>query len=132
MVPTGGGKTAIAARWLLREHIAKGGRVLWFAHRRSLLRQAFRTFAEAAYLAAPKTQLKIVTISSEDCKWSSVSKEHDVVFSSVQSAVLDGNFGFLDLMAKQSPSGLIVVIDEAHHASAPGYQRVLRCGKARA
>lgn len=125
VVPTGGGKTAIAARWLLQHHIAKGGRVLWFAHRRSLLRQAFNTFAEAAHLAGPKTQLKLVTISSEDCKWSSVAKEHDVVFSSVQSAVREGNFGFLDLMAKQSPAGLIVVIDEAHHASAPGYLRVL-------
>jgi ATP-dependent helicase IRC3 len=125
VVPTGGGKTAIAARWLLQNHIAKGGRVLWFAHRRSLLRQAFHTFAQAAHLAVPKTQLKLVTISSEDCKWSSVAREHDVVFSSVQSAVREGNFGFLDLMAKQSPAGLIVVIDEAHHASAPGYQRVL-------
>jgi superfamily II DNA or RNA helicase len=125
VVPTGGGKTAIAARWLLKNHIAKGGRVLWFAHRRSLLRQAFRTFADAASLAAPKTQLKLITISSEDCKWSSVSREHDVVFSSVQSAVHEGNFGFLDLMAQQSPAGLMVVIDEAHHASAPGYQRVL-------
>jgi ATP-dependent helicase IRC3 len=125
VVPTGGGKTAIAARWLLQNHISKGGRVLWFAHRRSLLRQAFRTFANAAHLAAPKTQLKLITISSEDCKWSAVAKEHDVVFSSVQSAVHDGNFGFLDLMAKQSPAGLIVVVDEAHHASAPGYQRVL-------
>jgi superfamily II DNA or RNA helicase len=125
VVPTGGGKTAIAARWLLQNHIAKGGRVLWFAHRRSLLRQAFNTFAEAAHLAVPKKQLKLVTISSEDCKWSSVAREHDVVFSSVQSAVREGNFGFLDLMAKQSPAGLIVVIDEAHHASAPGYLRVL-------
>lgn len=125
VVPTGGGKTAIAARWLLQHHIAKGGRVLWFAHRRSLLRQAFRTFADAASLAAPKAQLKLVTISSEDCRWSSVSKDHDVVFSSVQSAVLDGNFGFVDLMAKQSPGGLMVVIDEAHHASSPSYQRVL-------
>jgi superfamily II DNA or RNA helicase len=125
VVPTGGGKTAIAARWLLPNHIAKGGRVLWFAHRRSLLRQAFNTFAEAAHLAAPKTQLKMVTISSVDCKWSAVAKEHDVVFSSVQSAVREGNFGFLDLMAQQSPGGLMVVIDEAHHASAPGYLRVL-------
>lgn len=126
VVPTGGGKTAIAARWLLQNHISKGGRVLWFAHRRSLLRQAFNTFAEAAYLADPKTQLKLVTISSEDCKWSAVAKEHDVVFSSVQSAVRENNFGFLDLMAQQSPAGLIVVIDEAHHAAAPGYLRVLQ------
>ncbi len=125
VVPTGGGKTAIAARWLLEHHIAKGGRVLWFAHRRSLLRQAFRTFAEAAYVAAPKTQLKMVAISHVDSKWSTVTKEHDVVFSSIQSAVQEGNFGFLDLMAKQSPGGLMVVVDEAHHASAPGYRRVL-------
>lgn len=76
--------------------------MLWFAHRRSLLRQASRTFADAAHLAGPKTQLKLVTISAEDCKWSAVAKEHDVVFSSVQSAVLEVNSGFLDLMVKQS------------------------------
>jgi superfamily II DNA or RNA helicase len=125
VVPTGGGKTAIAARWLLQHHIAKGGRVLWFAHRRSLLRQAFGTFVGAAYLAAPKKQIKLVAISAEDCGWSSVAKEHDVVFSSVQSAMQEGNFGFLDLMGQQSPGGLMVVIDEAHHAAAPGYRRVL-------
>ena len=125
VVPTGGGKTAIAARWLLSNHVAKGGRVLWFAHRRSLVRQAFHTFAGAAYLAAPKKQVKLIAISSEDCKWSSVAKEHDVVFSSVQSAVMEGNFGFVDLMAQQSPGGLFVVVDEAHHAAAPGYLRVL-------
>lgn len=125
VVPTGGGKTAIAARWLLQNHIAKGGRVLWFAHRRTLLRQAFNTFVDAAHLAEPRQQLKLIAISSVDAKWSAVAKEHDVVFSSVQSAVQEGNFGFLDLMAKQSPRGLMVVIDEAHHAAAPGYRKVL-------
>jgi len=125
VVPTGGGKTAIAARWLLQNHIAKGGRVLWFAHRRTLLRQAFNAFVQGAHLAAPRPQLKLIAISSVDAKWSSVAKEHDVVFSSVQSAVQEGNFGFLDLMAKQSPAGLMVVVDEAHHAAAPGYRKVL-------
>ncbi|HRG94682.1 MAG TPA: DEAD/DEAH box helicase [Polyangiaceae bacterium] len=125
VVPTGGGKTAIASRWLLQHHIAKGGRVLWFAHRRSLIRQAFATFAKAAHLASPKKELSLITISSEDCKWSHVTKEHDVVFASVQSAVQETNFGFLDLMATQSTGGLMVVVDEAHHAAAPGYRRVL-------
>ena len=45
VVPTGGGKTVIASRWLLQNHIRKGGRVLWLTHRRSLLMQAFNTFA---------------------------------------------------------------------------------------
>lgn len=125
VVPTGGGKTAIASRWVLQNHIAKGGRVLWFAHRRSLVRQAFQTFVRAAGLASPKKELSLIAISSEDRKWSQVTPEHDVVFSSVQSAVQEANFGFLDLMAEQSPGGLFVVVDEAHHAAAAGYRKVL-------
>jgi len=45
VVPTGGGKTASATRWLTQHHIAKGGRVLWFAHRQILLKQAFRAMS---------------------------------------------------------------------------------------
>jgi superfamily II DNA or RNA helicase len=125
VVPTGGGKTAIASRWVLQHHVAKGGRVVWFAHRRSLIRQAFQTFVRAASLAAPKKQLGLIAISSEDRKWSQVTPEHDVVFSSVQSAVQEQNFGFLELLATQSPGGLMVVVDEAHHAAAAGYRKVL-------
>jgi len=95
--PTAAARPRSPARWLLKNHIAKGGRVLWFAHRRSLLRQAFRTFADAASLAAPKTQLKLITISSEDCKWSTVSKEHDVRLLLGAVGRHEGNFGFLDL-----------------------------------
>jgi superfamily II DNA or RNA helicase len=125
VVPTGGGKTAIASRWVLEHQVAKGGRVVWFAHRRSLVRQAFQTFVRAASLAAPKKQLGLIAISSEDRKWSNVTPEHDVVFASVQSAVQESNFGFLDLLATQSPGGLMVVVDEAHHAAAAGYRKVL-------
>lgn len=38
VVPTGGGKTLIAVRWALKNHLAQGGRILWLSHRRSLLR----------------------------------------------------------------------------------------------
>src|ERR1700688_2870229 len=50
VVPTGGGKTAIASRWpwLLPQHVSNGGRVLWLTHRRSLLIQAFNAFMSAA------------------------------------------------------------------------------------
>lgn len=129
VVPTGGGKTAIAARWLLQHHLAKGGRVLWLAHRRSLLRQAFRAFAEASHLAAsperPRDTLSMIVVSSVDRSWSNVAADHDVVFSSVQSAVGERSFAFLDAMAKQSPKGLFVVVDEAHHAAARSYQKVV-------
>lgn len=42
VIPTGGGKTTLASRWLLQNCIAKGQRVLWLAHRSNLLAQALQ------------------------------------------------------------------------------------------
>jgi superfamily II DNA or RNA helicase len=120
VVPTGGGKTLLAAHWLLNNHIANGGRVLWLAHRRSLLRQAFSTFLRVANVAHPrKESLNLIAISSAFAKWSNVSPEHEVVFSSMQTAVLEANAGFIAEMKDNSPGGLFIVLDEAHHAPAP-------------
>ena len=126
VVPTGGGKSVIASHFLLEHHIREGGRVLWLAHRRSLLRQAFRTFRWLANVAYPKNRLGLVAISSLDCRWSMVSAEHDVVFSSMQSAVLVDNMDFVETFIDDSEHGVFVVVDEAHHAPAPGYARLLR------
>lgn len=125
VVPTGGGKTAIAAHWLLRQHVAKGGRVLWVAHRRGLLWQARQAFRELGFLASPKERLGTAVIASDAAGWSSVSRDHDLVFSSVQSAVQERSLGFIDVMATQSKGGLMVVVDEAHHGAAPSYRRVV-------
>jgi superfamily II DNA or RNA helicase len=69
VVPTGGGKTAIAARWpwLLPQHVSSGGRVLWLTHRRSLLIQAFNSYMSAAHLAVPKAHLRLIAVSGKDC-----------------------------------------------------------------
>ena len=119
VVPTGGGKTLLAAHWLLNNHIANGGRVLWLAHRRSLIRQAHSTFRRVANLAHPrKESLNLIAISSVFSKWSNVSADHEVVFASMQSAVLEANDGFVRELRDNSPGGLFVVLDEAHHAPA--------------
>jgi superfamily II DNA or RNA helicase len=125
VVPTGGGKTTIASHWLLKHRIAQGCRVLWLAHRRSLLRQAFRDFAFNAHLAAPQSQIELIRVSSEDRPWSGVAAQHNAVFASIQATALEGNSDFLNQLLHQSPRGLFVVIDEAHHAAAPSYFRVL-------
>jgi len=125
VVPTGGGKTAIAARWLLERHVRRGARVLWLTHRRGLLVQAFDAFRRAAHLATPRERLRLVAVSGKDRPWSGVSPDHDVVFSTIQSAAPEARQSFLELMAHQSPKGLFVVVDEAHHAAATSYQRVL-------
>lgn len=119
VVPTGGGKTLLAAHWLLNNHIANGGRVLWLAHRRSLIRQAHSTFRRVANLVHPrKESLNLIAISSVFSKWSNVSADHEVVFASMQSAVLEANDGFVRELRDNSPGGLFVVLDEAHHAPA--------------
>jgi len=69
VLPTGGGKTVVAAHWLLRNVVAKGGRVLWLAQRQSLLRQAFKTFRRLGNLAYPdKKTLDLIAISVKEMR----------------------------------------------------------------
>lgn len=120
VLPTGAGKTITAAHWLLRNEIAKGGRVLWLAHRQSLLRQAYGSFKRLANLAYPdKKTLELIAVSSEFKRWSNVSREHDVVFASIQSSVMEQNRGFVKELLADAGSRATVVVDEAHHAVAP-------------
>lgn len=119
VLPTGGGKTVVAAHWLLRNVVAKGGRVLWLANRQALLRQAFQTFKRLGNLAHPdRKTLDLIAISSEFQRWSTVSADHDVVFASVQSSVLDVNRGFVRELLADAAGRAFVVVDEAHHAPA--------------
>lgn len=125
VVPTGGGKTYLAAVWLLRNILAKGGKVLWLAHRRSLLQQAFECFAKNVnHAAAGKDELQVVRISSTDSTWSRVEQSTDVVIASTQTTTREDNEGFLERF-KNSGNGLFVVLDEAHHAPAPSIARLL-------
>ena len=120
VLPTGGGKTVVAAHWLLRNVVAKGGRVLWLANRQALLRQAFGTFKRLANLAYPeKKTLDLIAVSSEFSRWSAVSREHEVIFASVQTSVLEQNRGFLYELLADAGQNAFVVVDEAHHAVAP-------------
>jgi superfamily II DNA or RNA helicase len=127
VIPTGGGKTVLGAQFLLASHIREGGRVLWLAQRRSLLHQAFGTFRRLGNVAFPKSTLRMVAVSSDDASWSQVGKRHDVAFASLQSSVLENNRGFVDAFLEDAgPAGTFVVVDEAHHAPAPSYGRLLK------
>lgn len=124
IVPTGGGKTQLAARWLLQNWVASGKRVLWLSHRRGLLVQAFDTFEQGAALAAAGAlrKLHLILVSGQDFTWSRVADEDQVIFATMQSSATDSAQGFLKRLAGQN---LFVVVDEAHHITAPSYRRVL-------
>ena len=49
VLPTGGGKTYTASTWLLRNALDKGKKILWLAHRQTLLEQAAESFQKFAF-----------------------------------------------------------------------------------
>ena len=49
VLPTGGGKTYTASSWLLTNVIDKGKKIIWLAHRQTLLEQAAESFQKYAY-----------------------------------------------------------------------------------
>ncbi|MCK8828252.1 DEAD/DEAH box helicase [Natroniella acetigena] len=124
VVPTGGGKTTIASRWLIQNYIDEGYRILWLAHRIELLEQAYVTFLDFAHLSSSLTTNNMIKISSGNYSWSNVDKKHKVIFSTDRSAAM--NISYLQLMAEQAKEGLIIVIDEAHHSVANGYQDIIK------
>ncbi len=121
VMPTGSGKTFTAARWLIENVVARGGKVLWLAHRSELLNQAAREFHKLAAHAAPKERFRVRIVSSEHCATTQIDPSDDVLVSSIGSVARR-----LDVIAdvlKDRRS--FVVVDEAHHAVARSYRNVI-------
>jgi superfamily II DNA or RNA helicase len=127
VMPTGAGKTYTAVRWLLSNVVAKGGRVLWLAHRHELLEQAAHEFHKLAGLAQPRESLRVRVVSGAHCKASQIDPSDDVVVASVPS--LAKNSAVRDEIL--SDQRIFVVIDEAHHAPAKSYRDIINFLRAR-
>ena len=128
-VPTGGGKTVIAVKWLYENALAKGMRVLWITHRLHLLKQAAETFNSLfdnkLFSEEEGIHIALVAGTAPGTKWKSIASSDSVVFSTIQTACSDENIESVKMMLPQSPKGLYVVVDECHHAQAPSYLKVL-------
>ena len=103
-LPTGAGKTVLFAEILRR----RGGRALVLAHRDELISQA----ADKIRQLAPSLEIGVVKAERD---------EHDrqVVVASVQT------LGRESRMSRLTPDFTTVVVDEAHHATAATYRRIL-------
>ena len=126
VLPTGAGKTSTAVEWVLRQMESNPDtRVLWIAHQQELLAQAGRTFAAAASERGEGFSRRlrllrgggpgVVTLSEDDL---------DVVIMSRQLLSSSGPRG-MRLLAKYLARPTIVVVDEAHHAASPTYDKIL-------
>jgi superfamily II DNA or RNA helicase len=110
VLPTGAGKTLVIAGIVERHIAAHGGRALVVAHRTELIEQNARTIRRVA----PGLRVGIVKAERDQTG-------ADVISASVQT--LGGRYGY-DRLRRLRNVGL-VVIDEAHHAAADTYMKVL-------
>ncbi len=116
VMPTGCGKTVVFSHIL--DQMKHGGRVMVLAHREELLYQAAD---------------KIGAVSGEHCelemadKWANEMTMFDkskVVISSIQTQNA-GRMGAGRMQRFDPKEFALLIIDEAHHAVAPSYRRVI-------
>jgi superfamily II DNA or RNA helicase len=127
VLPTGAGKTVTAAGWILdRLSEAPTRRVLWLANQQELLEQAASTFAREATSRPAGFERRMRIISSGHSAASSlVDDDLDIALITWQTLNTSwaerGQTRLNHFLSRPT----IVVVDEAHHAGAAVYQRIL-------
>jgi ATP-dependent helicase IRC3 len=130
VLPTGGGKTFTAIRFCCRTALSEGYKVLWLAHTHHLLEQAYRSFGEhVGAISEPSSSLKIRVVSGTigHFRISDIKADDDVVIATLQTvtkAYSDDHFA-LNSFIDSAKGKLFVVFDEAHHAPAPSYRKLI-------
>ncbi len=128
VLPTGGGKTYTASTWLLRHALDKRKKILWLAHRQTLLDQAAESFQKFAYAAEiphiSSFHYRIVSGSSNHDKTINIDPKDDLLIISKDSIGRETN------LARLAPwlageKEIFLVVDEAHHSTAKTYRRVI-------
>lgn len=116
VLPTGGGKTTTAVRWIYEAALQKGKKVLWLAHRHELLNQAFETFNKQC---TTEVRYRIVSGVHEHAK--QINEEQLLIASK------DSLIHHLDRLEEwlEKDDELFVVVDEAHHATSATYKTLL-------
>ena len=125
VMPTGSGKTMTSIYFLLHELSSRGYEVVWLAHRHMLVEQAANVFYRLSPLvkdvAGDKIKsLTVTCVSGAHASAHALSQKDDIVVGSVQSLVR--NLGYLTAPLKKK---VIIVVDEAHHALAPSYRKII-------
>ena len=126
VMPTGSGKTRVAAYFLLANMIKEGYQVVWLTHRHLLIEQPAENiyaFSGLAKIDNPAAKsLRMLCVSGNHASIRQAETRDDVLILSVQSAVRS-----LDFLKRVLRSKVIIVVDEAHHAIAPSYRKIIDC-----
>lgn len=140
VLPTGAGKTFTSVNWIARKAFAKNIKVLWLAQSFHLLDQAFESFASNARQIPPPAKvlnLRVVSSHPSHDQVHAIATTDDVVIITSQTATSALNKESLGITGERfvtklevfvqeaRKNGLMVVLDEAHHAPAYGCRKLL-------
>lgn len=112
-LPTGGGKTIIAAH-LLSRYLSRARKAVWLTHRTELAAQTVRMLVDAAGVDAWHVQ--------RPSQAPMPARQRGVVIIMAQTAGRRAKNP--DVWSKYD-QGDLLIIDEAHHAAADGYERAM-------
>jgi len=130
VLPTGGGKTFTAVRFICSTALSDGYKVLWLAHTHHLLEQAYRSFKDhMAAISEPKKDLRVRVVSGTigHFKVQHIEPQDDVIIATLQTIAKANKKDQPNLKAflESAKGKLMVVFDEAHHSPAPSYRRLI-------
>lgn len=138
VLPTGGGKTFTATRFLTTGPLSKGHKVIWLAHTHHLLDQAFAGFGrghdgryELGHVRGKRDAVTFRTVSGTigHGKVREIRGTDDVVIITLQTLARAMqnrlHAGLRDFLSSAAETGLTVVFDECHHAPARSYRQLL-------
>lgn len=132
VLPTGGGKTFTAVRFLCTGPLSDGYKVLWLAHTHHLLEQAFHSFSAQTLgsIREPRREIRLRVVSGTPGHFPprDIRPDDDVVIATLQTVTNAFREQQQHLMNFLRAAGkkLFVVFDEAHHAPAPSYRKLLQ------
>ncbi|MBU4220642.1 MAG: DEAD/DEAH box helicase family protein [Euryarchaeota archaeon] len=126
VIPTGGGKTYTAVQWLSRNYIDKNKKILWIAHRHMLLEQARDTFVKSAYTDILKNRksFNYRIVSGLHDQAVNIKSTDDIIIASKDS--LNSGKNYLIKNWLNNVDELFLVVDEAHHATAKSYRKLIK------
>ena len=139
VLPTGGGKTFTAVRFLCQGPLSEGYKVLWLAHTHHLLEQAYYSFGpreidrqkgyEVGYIQEPKEKLNVRVVSGTENhhKIQQIEANDDILICTLQtasSALKRKQPNFMKFLESANEK-LFVIFDEAHHSPAPTYRNLV-------
>jgi ATP-dependent helicase IRC3 len=130
VLPTGGGKTFTALRFLCQTALSDGFKILWLAHTHHLLEQAYAGFPEhVGRISEPRDVLRVRVVSGTIGHFhpAHITAQDDVIIATLQtiSRAYKENHPSLNNFLNSAGNKLFVVFDEAHHAPAPSYRNLI-------